>query len=206
MTRVEMFSDGVLAIAITLLVVELPFDEVGRGDLGHALGDHWARFAAYGLSFLGIAILWLHHHAIFRAAARVDRPLVLLNLALLFAAAFLPFPTSLVGDYLSGGGANARIATVLYSGMWVLQSLVATLMSRHVLRSPRAVSDDDAEEGVRRLMRNLAWATAAYVGFTLIGLVSPVATFACYGVAAVFFLWASDFRALGTDPIEEVDP
>src|SRR4051812_46516388 len=103
-----MFSDGVLAIAITLLVLELPFDKVCDGELGHALGDHWARFAAYGLSFIGIGILWLHHHAIFTAVGHADRGLVLLNMIVLFCAAFLPYPTSLVGDYLSAGGSNAR--------------------------------------------------------------------------------------------------
>src|SRR4051794_7780014 len=78
-----MFSDGVLAIAITLLVLELPFDRVGDGELAHALGHHWARFAAYGLSFLGIGILWLHHHAIFTAVGHADRGLVLLNMIVL---------------------------------------------------------------------------------------------------------------------------
>jgi uncharacterized membrane protein len=196
-TRVEMFSDGVLAIAITLLVLELPFDKVGAGGLAHALGDHWARFAAYGLSFLGIGILWLHHHAIFTAVGHADRTLVLLNLIVLFCAAFLPYPTSLVGDYLSGGGSNARVAMLLYSGTWALVSGAAAVMCRHVLRSPGLLSNDVDPAGARRLYRNLAGATIAYMVFTLIALASPVATIACYGVAAVFFLFTSDFRALG---------
>ncbi len=128
MRRVEFLSDGVLAIAGTLLVLELPFDEVGSGQLADALGDHWPRFAAYALSFLGIGIFWLHHHAIFGMAARADRPLVLLNLFLLAGAALLPFPTSLVGDYVQGGGENARVAALLYSGNWVLVTSVAMVM------------------------------------------------------------------------------
>src|SRR4051812_45175085 len=128
MTRVEAFSDAVIAIAITLLVVELPFDEVGRGDLGSALRHHWPTFGAYLLSFGGLGIMWLHHHALFGVLARVDRPLVLLTLLLLRAAAFLPFPTSLVGDYLRRGGEDARIAVALYSGTWVIVSATAAVM------------------------------------------------------------------------------
>jgi uncharacterized membrane protein len=197
MTRVEMFSDGVLAIAITLLVLELPFDKVGGGELAHALGHHWARFAAFGLSFLGIGILWLHHHAIFSALGQVDRTLVLLNLILLFCAAFLPYPTSLLGDYLSGGGSNARISMLLYSGTWTLVSAGAGLMCRHVLRTPALLNQEVSHDGVRRLHRNFWGAAGAYLVFTLIALTSPIATLGCYGVAAVFFLFTSDFRALG---------
>ena len=202
MTRVEMFSDGVLAIAITLLVLELPFDKAPDGELAHALGDHWARFAAYGLSFLGIGILWLHHHAIFRSVGHVDRTLVLLNLIMLFCAAFLPYPTSLVGDYLSDGGSNARVSMLLYSGTWTLVSAGAGLMCRHILRTPELLSPDVEVAGVRRLHRNFWGAAAAYLVFTLIALVSPAATIACYGVAAVFFLFTSDFRALGKTTVD----
>ena len=202
MSRVEMFSDGVLAIAITLLVLELPFEHVGEGELGHALGDHWARFAAYGLSFLGIGILWLHHHAIFSAVGQADRKLVLLNLILLFCAAFLPYPTSLIGDYLDDGGSNARVAMLLYSGTWAVVSTSAGLMCRHVLRTPGLLSHDVDVAGVRRLHRYFWGAAIAYVVFTLIALASPVATIACYGVAAVFFLFTSDFRALGKPTLD----
>src|SRR3954466_7238151 len=146
-----MFSDGVLAIAITLLVLELPFAKVADGELAHALGDHWARFAAYGLSFLGIGILWLHHPAIFSAIKEADRRLVLLNMVVLFCAAFLPYPTSLLGDYLSGGGSNARVAMVLYSGTWTLVTGTAAVMCRHVLRSRALLSSDVDPAGARRL-------------------------------------------------------
>jgi uncharacterized membrane protein len=192
----------VLAIAITLLVLELPFDKVGDGELAHALGDHWARFAAFGLSFPGIGILWLHHHAMFSAVVHVDRTLVLLNLILLFGAAFLPYPTSLVGDYLSAGGSNARVSMLLYSGTWTFVSAGAGLMCRHMLRTPALLSQDVSRDGVRRLHRNFWGAAGAYLAFTLIAIVSPVATIACYGVAAVVFLATSDFRALGKTTLD----
>jgi len=182
-TRIEAFSDAVLAIAITLLVVELPFDKVRHGDLAAALGDHWSTFVAYALSFGGIAIMWLNHHAIFTAVQRVDRPLILLNLVMLFGAAFLPFPTALVGDYLPDGGADARLAVVLYSGTWTVVSAAAALMCRHALRDTQ-------------LYRTLGGATIAYAAFTLLALVSPAATIAAYIAAAVYFLARGDLRAL----------
>jgi uncharacterized membrane protein len=200
-TRVEAFSDAVIAIAITLLVVELPFDELRRGDLLAGLGDQWPAFGAYLLSFVGLGIMWLHHHAIFRALAEIDRPLVLLNLLLLLAAAFLPFPTAMVGDHLRGGGENARVAVALYSAIWVVLSGVATAMTRHALADPRRLAIERA--GVERLARNLGLATAAYLVFTALALVSPVAALVGYGVAAVVFLWHSDFRALGARTVEQ---
>jgi uncharacterized membrane protein len=190
----------VLAIAITLLVVELPFDQVGHGELAHALGEHWARFGAYVLSFVGIGIAWLHHHAIFSSLARMDRAFVLLNLLFLLAVAFLPFPTALVGDYLKDGGEDARIAVAMYSGTWAVASLAAAAMCRRAI-GRGLLKDEIDRAGARRLLRNLAGAAAAYAAFALLAFVSPLATMACFGVAAVWFLAVSDFRALGRQTV-----
>jgi uncharacterized membrane protein len=195
--RVELFSDAVIAIAITLLVLELPFDKVGHGGLAHALGEHWPRFAAYALSFFGIGMMWLHHHALFRLLARVDRPLMLLNLLLLFGAAFLPYPTTLVGDYVEGGGEDARIAVALYSATWVLVTASAALMCRRAVSHEELRSKDVKPEGARRLLRNFQVGGVLYVAFTALAFLSPVAALAGYGVASVFFLARSDFHALG---------
>jgi uncharacterized membrane protein len=203
MTRVEAFSDAVIAIAITLLVVELPFEVVGRGDLLGALAHHWPRFGAYALCFVGLGIMWLHHHAIFRALAHVDRPIVLLNMVLLLAVAFSPFPTSLVGDYLRRGGADARVAVALFSLTWVVVSGTATLMLRHAARHPDLLAHEVSVAGVHRLLRNVALACGAYAVLTGVALLSPEACLACYCVAAVVFLWGSDHRALRAGTVED---
>ncbi len=75
--RVDLFSDAVFAIAITLLVLELPFEKVEEGQLAHALGEHWSSFAAYAVSFAGIGIAWIHHHAVFDQIQRITRELLL---------------------------------------------------------------------------------------------------------------------------------
>jgi uncharacterized membrane protein len=195
--RVEFFSDAVIAIAITLLVLELPFDKVGHGDLAHALGEHWPAFGAYALSFFGIGLMWLHHHALFRVLGRLDRPLMLLNLLMLFGAAFLPFPTALVGDYFEAGGDDARLAVALYSLAWIVVSVSAGLMCRRALTDDELRSPDISRESARRLLRNFQVASVLYVAFTALAFLSPVAALTGYGVSSLYFLLRSDYRALG---------
>jgi len=192
--RIELFSDAVFAIAITLLVLELPFEKVGEGELAGALKDHWANFAAYALSFLGIGIAWLQHHAVFDHVERVDRKLLLLNLLVLAAIAFLPYPTSLLGEYIEDGD-NARTAAVVYSGAWALAAFAVACLWSYVVRAKAAASP-----AARRLLRYFWGAAAAYVVYTAVALVSPIAMLALYGVTAAFFLWRSDFQALESEP------
>jgi hypothetical protein len=91
---------------------------------------------------------------------------------------------------------------LLYSGTWTVVSAGAGLMCRHVLRTPALLAREVSHEGVRRLHRNFWGASVAYLIFTLIALASPIATIASYGVAAVFFLFTSDFRALGKRTVD----
>jgi uncharacterized membrane protein len=95
--RVEAFSDGVLAVAITLLVLDLRLPRV-EGSLWHALLVLWPAGAAYVTSFIVIGVMWANHHSLFDGIARVDRPLLFLNLLLLLVIVTVPFSTSLVAD------------------------------------------------------------------------------------------------------------
>jgi uncharacterized membrane protein len=94
-SRLEAFSDGVFAIAITLLVLEIPVPSVEYGELMDELLDQWPAYAAYVVSFAVIGIIWINHHAIFGYVERADRALLLLNLNLLLWVALLPWPKSL---------------------------------------------------------------------------------------------------------------
>ena len=102
--RLEAFSDGVIAIAITLLVLEISVPHADAGDLGDALLDQWPSYAAFGLSFVVIGIMWVSHHSMFERIAAVDRRLLFLNLLLLLGIGFLPFPTALLAEYVREGG------------------------------------------------------------------------------------------------------
>jgi uncharacterized membrane protein len=194
--RIEMFSDGVFAIAITLLVLELPFGKVAEGDLARALGDHWARFGAYALSFLGIGLAWLQHHAVFEHIRSVDRTILLLNLLFLAAIAFLPYPTSLLGDYIQETD-NATVAAVIYSGAWIVATAALTLLWRHSMRTGAAMGP-----GARRLASYYRGTLVAYVVFTAVALISPIAMVVLYACTGVVFLWRGDYTVLGSEPAD----
>src|ERR1700722_11419366 len=111
--RAESFSDGVFAVAITVLVFDLlPIAKTGdtRAELLHA----WPQYAAYVVSFLTIGIVWLNHHSMWSRLAKIDRPMLALNLLLLMTVVAIPFPTALVADHIRPGSAGAALATVIY--------------------------------------------------------------------------------------------
>lgn len=200
-----MFSDGVFAIAITLLVLELPFGRVGHGDLAHALGERWPTFAAYVVSFGGIGMAWLHHNAIFDQVVKVDRALIVLNLCVLLTIAFLPFPTALLGEYIRETD-DAQVAALTYSAAWTLASAAMTALWTYACRHPELLAADLSRDAARRMLRYLRMATVAYAVFTLIALVSPFATLALYGAAAVFLLARSDYQVLDSEPMSVEPP
>src|ERR1700712_5498255 len=98
-SRLEAFSDGVLAIAITLLILDVRVEQPPGESLAIALRHALPEIAAYGASFLQIGIIWVNHHALFRVVQRVDQLLLLLNLVLLSTVAFLPLPTRLLAEH-----------------------------------------------------------------------------------------------------------
>lgn len=121
--RLEAFSDGVFAVAITLLVIDLAVPEPGHGALGQQLVTHWPSFAAYGVSFLTIGIIWVNHHGLFRNFADIDRTMLFLNLLMLFFVVTIPFATATMAAYLRDGGADASLAAAIYQGVFLCMSL-----------------------------------------------------------------------------------
>ena len=108
--RVEAFSDGVFAVAITLLVLDLRVP-LTNGSLGGALAAEWPAFVAFLISFFVIGIVWVNHHTLFVQLASVDRPLLFFNLLLLLSVVVIPFTTSLFAEYLTRPAAQARRST-----------------------------------------------------------------------------------------------
>jgi len=150
-SRVEAFSDGVFAIAITLLVLTIAQPGAGRySDLGHQLLERWPSLAAYAVSFLVIGIMWLNHHTVFSHLERVDRGLFYWNLLLLMTVVFIPYPTAVFGEALRLGQ-GTRTAAVFYSvamtvnalmwsGLWLHASVGRRLLLADFPESQRAVS------------------------------------------------------------------
>ena len=113
--RLEAFSDGVFAIAITLLVLEIPVPSADSAALADELLDQWPVYAAYVVSFAIIGIIWINHHAVFGYVERVDRGLLFLNLNLLLWVALIPWPTSLLAEFMQSGGSDERAAALVYA-------------------------------------------------------------------------------------------
>jgi uncharacterized membrane protein len=126
--RLEAFSDGVFAVAITLLALDLAIAGPGHGTLAHQLSNKWPSFAAYAISFLTIGIIWVNHHAVFKNLSEIDRTLLFLNLFLLFFVVSIPFATSTMASYLREGGADSHLASVLYLGAFEGMSIAFTLI------------------------------------------------------------------------------
>ncbi len=121
-SRVEAFSDGVFAVAITLLVLDLA-TPMTSGSLIGALADKWPQFAAFAISFVVIGIVWVNHHTVFHRLKRVDRPLLFINLGLLMSVVLIPFVTSLFALYLTHRTAQAAVAGALFNGALLLMAL-----------------------------------------------------------------------------------
>jgi len=115
--RLEAFSDGVFAIAITLLVLDIGVPDVGESGLARALLQQWPVYAAYIVSFMTIGIIWINHHAVMANLVAVDRTVLLLNLALLGWVSLIPWPTQLTAEYMRTGGADERTAALVYAGV-----------------------------------------------------------------------------------------
>src|SRR2546425_12148997 len=119
-SRLEAFSDGVFAVAITLLALDLTVaGPAGPGSLTDQLHEKWPAFLAYLLSFFMIGIIWVNHHVLVRSITAVDRMLLFLNLALLLFVVLIPFATSTVADYLSTNTWDARVAMAVYGGVFL---------------------------------------------------------------------------------------
>jgi uncharacterized membrane protein len=116
--RIEAFSDGVFAIAITLLIIEVAVPDVASDEsLASALSDQWQSYLAYVLSFVIIGIYWVNHHALFRLITASDHGFLLLNVLFLMCIAFLPFPTAVLGDYLGEDTQRATAVTFYAFGL-----------------------------------------------------------------------------------------
>ena len=185
--RLEAFSDGVLAIAITLLVLEISVPIAESGDLGQALVDQWPSYVAFFLSFVVIGIMWVSHHSMFERIARVDRRLLFLNLFLLLGIAFLPFPTALLAEYVEDGGTNSHLAAAIYSATMALIGVAFWLMWHHLYQRPHLLVDGIDRQMVRGALQRSLVGPIVYTLTIGLAFVSAVACFVVYALIALYF-------------------
>jgi uncharacterized membrane protein len=185
--RIEAFSDGVFAIAITLLVLEIHVPEHPEEGLGRALLDQWPAYASYVVSFFVIGIIWVNHHAIFDHLARADRPLLFLNLALLLFVALLPWPTNLMATYMQEGGADERVAAVVYSGTMAAMGLSFGSLWTYASGRAQLLGETLSPAEVRRLTRRFTVGAPVYALSMLVALVSAPACLLLNALLAVYY-------------------
>jgi uncharacterized membrane protein len=185
-TRLETFSDGVFAIAATLLVLEFSVGETPGPQLGHALLELWPSYLAYGTSFLTIGIIWINHHYCVQTLARCDRTLLFLNLLLLLIVGFLPFPTKLVAQYLQQPG--ERDAALAYAATFVAMSIVYNAWWRYASGGRRLIRDSVPDSTLRAISRAFNPGVPMYTAVLLIALVSPLASVGLTFAIAAFYL------------------
>jgi uncharacterized membrane protein len=185
--RVEAFSDGVLAVAITLLVLDLKLQGPGGAPVGTQLREKWPSFAAYVVSFFFIGIIWVNHHALLALAKRVDRVLLFYNLALLMFVTTIPFTTATLAEFLRDNDANARWAVALYGVSMEGMAITFTLLLRRMIKAGLLHHPVTADEE-RTAMRRFGIGALIYPAGTLIGFAWPPATLICYAGLAVYYM------------------
>jgi len=159
--RVEAFSDGVFAIAVTLLVLDLKVPYPSRSqDLSSTLLRQWPTFIAFLNSFVTILIIWINHHNLFNNIKRTDNVFMLSNGLLLLCVTFLPFPTSLVAEYFGYPGQTA--ATALYSGTFLMMAFAYNLLWRYASHKHRLLSRSVTAEQVESINRQYLIGPAFY--------------------------------------------
>ncbi len=190
--RTEAFSDGVLAIAITLLVLEIRPPVLVHGEtLAHALAHLWPKYTAFAVSFITIGIMWINHHSLFRLIARVDRPLMMINICLLMAISFVPFPTAVLGDYVTDASAG-HVAAAVYGVNMVLIGLGFLALWMRLLSQPELRAADVDESGVRRGIRRTIVGPICYAIAIAVAFLSAAAALAVYAALGIYFAIGRD--------------
>lgn len=193
-TRLEAFSDGVLAIAATLLILELRPPE-SDGHLGAALLGLWPAYAAYATSFITIGIIWVNHHSLFAHVVRVDRMLLFLNLLLLMTVSVIPFPTAVLGRYVTSPD-DSHIAAAVYGLIMVLMSISFSALWWHVTRDSRLLDHHLDPRRARRESLLFSAGLLAYIAGVALAFVSAPLSMLVYALVAVFYVfpWLPEYK------------
>ena len=187
-SRVEAFSDGVLAIALTLLVLNLHSD-AGRGDFGHQLADQWPGYVAYAAAFLNIAAIWINHHDLFTRVRGIDNRVLALNLLVLFPASLLPWPAALVGAAVRNGDHHDQIVSIaVYASVAFFVPLTLAGLYTYLARAPRLLRAPSDAEYCRRVARSGLVSAVWFPVAALVALLAPVAALAIFVAVPALFL------------------
>ena len=188
--RLEAFSDGVFAIAVTLLVLELKVPVLGTDKnsaaLAKALLQQWPSYVGLVTSFFTVLVMWVHHHAILRNVCRTDAWLHFANGCLLLCVTFVPYPTSILASYLRTPA--AKMATAFYSGTFVLIAVSFYLFIRAAFRKP-LLSANASQEFVAKTCHDYMFGPPLYLAATASAFLSERVSLAI--CTALWIFWAT---------------
>jgi TMEM175 potassium channel family protein len=186
-SRLETFADGVMAIAITLLVLEIRVPTHEPGGLGHALLDEWPSFAAYVTSFLTIGVIWVNHHRMFKLIERTTHSFLMLNIVFLMVVSFIPFPTALVATSIKAHD-GVRVATFVYGGTMVVLAIMFNLVWGYASAGQRLLVRGLDPESLRKGTASYRKGPLLYLVLTLPAIFNPFISLAAFAALAAYWL------------------
>jgi uncharacterized membrane protein len=190
--RLEAFSDGVFAIAITLLVLEI--DVPPSTGLAAGLVHLWPSYLAYAVSFIVIGAIWINHHGMFQHITRADEPFLLLNVGQLMFIAFLPFPTAVLAKAFHDRAGEA-VAAAFYGGTLTIIGILVTSMWYYAAHGHRLLKKEITPKEAKRIGRKFLVGPTGYAVASLVALAAPWAALLFYLGLNVFFLWPRGRKA-----------
>jgi uncharacterized membrane protein len=183
--RLESFSDGVLAVAITLLILDVTVPHTDH--LGHALGHQWPHYAAYVVSFVTIGIIWINHHVMIGRLRETDHSILTLNLFLLMTIVALPFGTSVLAEYLNQSSGQ-HVAAAVYGGVLLAMAFgFAAVQGQIMLRRPHLLKVELPRATRHRIFRRTVVGVVPYIVAAGLAAVSAYLTLAISGVLALYY-------------------
>jgi uncharacterized membrane protein len=184
--RLEAFSDGVFAIAATLLILNVVEP---AGPLGQGLLHIWASYVAYAVSFVTIGVIWINHHGVMAQIAKVDRLFLLVNVIFLMLIAFIPFPTRLLSEHIMADGAQA--AALAYGITLTGTATMFNVMWQYAAHDKRLLRENASERAVRGITRSYLPGPFIYLVATVSAVVSPQLSAVLYAAIALFYVLES---------------
>ncbi len=185
--RIEALTDGVFAIVMTLLVLELGVPVIAgasvRAELLHSLGQMWPEFFSYIVSFLLLGFMWVLHHYHFRFIERSDSVLAWINLLFLMFVSLLPFTTTLLGEYI-----DEPVAFLIYGANIFACMILRLLMWNYATNNFRLIKKDTPPEMIKRTKMTLPLGMAAIAVAMVVAIFSTIASVSITAVIFIFFI------------------
>jgi uncharacterized membrane protein len=186
-SRLEAFSDGVFAVAITLLILEINVPE-GQ-NLWHQLKEEWPSFASFFISFWVIGIIWVNHHGLLDHLKRTDRGVLYLNLLVLMTVVFIPFSTALMAEHLKSG-ADEKVAAIVYASAFLAMGIAFNLFWTYIVKHRRKLGVEIPDEEVRRMSVGFMIGSPLYALAVIMAFISPAVVLVIVGAVAAYYMVA----------------